>query len=185
MKFGDKVKVSDRLWKNLISIINPVHHPKMENYFTYIVSNNNIGIIASMDALTSLLRSTSSDILFGTNWEKYIFWKDYEDVRYSGRILMDYFNNHPTSKTGKFELIPPGYRDIIQNPTLTFDNIPTTEIFPFVDESIKLIHLSGGKCLICKDYNPYMEKDGFCWSCNSDPRNKYKIEEILVKMASV
>lgn len=60
-------------------------------------------------------------------------------------------------------------------------------VLPYEDIKANQVH-SGGKCLICKDFNPYMEEDGFCWSCSSDPRNKYKIEDIkesLVKMASI
>lgn len=184
MKFGDKVKVSDRLWKQLMDSINEINNPQLENYFIYIIGNKDISIIASTNQLTLTIGSLSADVSDGTSWDNYIYWKDYKDVLCPVKFI-NFIDDHPINKTGKFHPVPLGYRDIIQDPTITFNNIPTTEIFPLVDESLKLIHSYGGKCLICKDFNPYMEADGFCWSCNSDPRNKYKIEEILVKMASV
>jgi len=40
------------------------------------------------------------------------------------------------------------------------------------------------KCMICGDYNPWMEPNSFCWTCKTDPRNQFKIENIQSKMLS-
>ncbi len=180
MKFGDKVKVSDRLWKELISAINSVHHSKIKNCFIYVVGGEDISLISLTDELIPVFASTPSNKIT-KNWELYIYWVDYKST--SGTF--SFINFCDSHKYGKSNPVGPNYRDIIQTPTFTIDNIPTSEIFPLAEQFKKLAQSSGGKCLICKDFNPYMNQDGFCWSCNSDPRNKYKIEEILVKMASV
>jgi len=176
MKFGDKIKVSEKLWTELVETVPKPNHSKMKNCFLFIIGNSNKSIILSIDELTDILGATDSENCIGTSWEKYIFWRNYCDVR-SAIKFVDYIDNHEINRTGKYQPVPGDYNKILQNKVMTFDSINTTELSIF--EEISKSVLSGGKCLICKDFNPYMEKDGFCWSCNNDPRNKFKIENLM------
>ena len=187
MKFGDEAKLTDELWNELKNIIKDDSGwysnklDQLENKFLCLQHSTIIGLntywIAS---LTPKLTDACGGVGMTTwkaNFGCWSFWIDHKAVSGDVPKEISLYNYHG----GKVNW-PEDWKIIVPKRMIVFRM--DDGVLPYEDIKTKPIH-SGGKCLICKNFNPYMEKDGFCWSCNNDPRNKYKIEEILVKMASI
>ena len=191
MKFGDKVKLTDEFWNELKSIIKEGGGwfsnklDSLENKFLYVQYTNVTGSdtfwIASLTPELTNACGGVGRTEWRSSFENWSFWIDYKAV--SGEAIEEsaFDVYHGATKASW----PQDWKNIVPKRMITFRM--NEGVLPYEDIKTKPIHF-GGKCLICKNGNPYMNGDGFCWSCEHDPRNVYKIEEIkekLVKMASI
>lgn len=195
MKFGDQAKLTDELWNELKTIIKTNYivgrfptekFNLIENKFlcvqnTIICGSNYYWIASATEKLTEVCGGCTTEG-WNSNFEFWSFWGNHKYISGSDGLeetTLDVY--HGGKKAGW----PDNWKTIVPNQTIIFriqDNV-----LPYEDIKPKPVQ-AGASCLICKDYNPWMEPNSFCYICRTDPRNQYKIEEIkesLVKMASI
>ncbi len=181
MKFGDQAKLTDELWDELKNIIKDDRGwysnklDSLENKFLCLQCSTIMGIntywIAS---LTPKLTDACGGVGMTTwksNFEFWSFWINHKAV--SGSVInnMSLDEYHSAAKAGW----PENWKIIVPKRMIVFrvDN----NVLPYEDIKAKPIQ-SGASCLLCKDYNPWMEPNSFCYVCRTDPRNSFKIQSI-------
>lgn len=186
MKFGDKAKLTDELWNELKNIIKNEGFwlnkdlNLLENKFLCLQYSKIVGIdtywIAS---LTEKLTDTCGGVgttSWKSNFNSWSFWIDHKAV--SGdvpkEILLDDYHGADKAKW------PSDWKIIVPKRMIIFRI--DKNVLPYEDIKIKQIQ-SGASCLICKDFNPWMEQNSFCYVCKDDPRNQFKIEEIYKNLS--
>lgn len=188
MKFGDFCKLNDRSWKEFCDIfdsnliienrflfLGQIEYPDSpQKYRTALATvDQNSVKFDKMCVNTSViyeLNNKHSDQKYMTR--HYVPWRDFDSLIFRFEFI-DYFNNHHCVFKD-YNIIPNNHKLIVPQITTTFSVYD--DVVPFMQQIIKQ---DGGKCLICNDFNPWMNGDGFCWSCKTDPRNQFKIQNIL------
>jgi len=189
MKFGDFCKLNDRPWRefcdafddclgleNKFLFLGQIEYPNSpQKYRTALamVDENSIAFdnLANTTSIVIEINRKHLDCLeFLTR--HYIPWR-YFNSSISRFGFREYFNNHHCIFRD-YNIISDNYKLIIPEITTTFSVYD--DVLPFVQEVKKQ---EGGRCLICKDYNSWMNGDGFCYVCKTDPRNQFKIQNIL------
>ena len=187
MKFGDQVKLTDEFWKKLTDVINSDRtfskikiDSKYNKFLCLKFRQRNTAIwLGSLDIdFTNVCGAVSvSTWNSSVTFQAWSFWENYQSVGGIGsrNISID-------SYYGDEEMFPDNWEEIVPKKTIIFRL--HDGFLPYEGIKPKMVQ-TGASCLLCKDYNPWMESNSFCYRCSSDPRNKYKIEEILVKMAFI
>jgi len=163
MKFGDQAKLTDGLWNELKTIIKtnyiigrfPTERFNLiENKFLCVqnttICGSNYYWIASTKELTEICIGCEVK-KWDSNFESWSLWIYHKYISGTDGIketTLDVY--HGSEKAGW----PDNWKTIIPDQTMIFriqDNV-----LPYEDIKSKPIQ-SGASCLICKDYNPWME----------------------------